>query len=125
MATHTSEDVWLRDSGASFHMTSHRDWFSKYEEFDGGKVYLVDNSHLNIIGHHRFKIRFPDYRVKEIDGVLHIPGLARNLLSASKLGDVRVQFVFSSDGCKMTRGSMVLAKGVRMGTFYRLDACTI
>ena len=50
LATHISEDVWLIDSGASFHMTSHRDWFSKYEEFDGGKVYLGDNSHLNIIG---------------------------------------------------------------------------
>ena len=36
-----------------------------------------------------------------------------------------VQIVFLSDGCKMTRGSMVLAKGVRMGTLYKLDACTI
>ena len=26
---------------------------------------------------------------------------------------------------KHLRGSMVLAKGVRMGTLYRLDACTI
>ena len=125
LATHTSEDVWLIDSSASFHMTSHRDWFSKYEEFDSGKVYLGDNSHLNIFGRGRVKIRFPNGRVKGIDGVLHIPGLARNLLSVSKLGDVGVQIVFPSDGCKMTRGSMVLAKGVRMGTLCRLDACTI
>ena len=90
LATHTSEDVWLIDSGASFHMTSQRDWFSKYEEFDGGKVYLGHNSHLNIVGHGRVKIRFHDGRVKGIDGVLHIPGLARNLLLVSKLGDVGV-----------------------------------
>ena len=125
LATHTSKDVWLIDPCASFHMTSHRDWFSKYEEFDGGKVYLGDNSHLNIIDCGRVKIRFPNGRVKGIDGILHIHGLARNLLSVSKLGDVGVQIVFSSDGCKMTRGSMVLAKGVRMGTLYKLDACTI
>ena len=57
-------------------MTSHRDWFSKYEEFDGGKVYLGDNSHLNIVGRGRVKIKFLDGRVKGIDGVFYIPSLA-------------------------------------------------
>jgi len=48
--------VWLIDSGASFHMTSHRHWFTKYEEFDGGKVYLGGDSHLKIVGHGRVSI---------------------------------------------------------------------
>ena len=49
LAAHASDDVWLIDSGASFHTTSHRRWFSKYEAFDGGKVYLGDDSHLKIV----------------------------------------------------------------------------
>lgn len=49
-AWHASDNLWLVDLGASFHMTSHRSWFSKYEVFDGGKVYLGDDSHLNIVG---------------------------------------------------------------------------
>lgn len=29
LAVQASKDVWLIDSGASFHMTSHRDWLLK------------------------------------------------------------------------------------------------
>ena len=39
------------------------------------------------------------------------------------LNDVGVQVFFSKDGCKMTRGAMVLAKGTRRGTLFQLDAC--
>ena len=75
MAAHPSDDVWLVDSSASFHMTSHRNWFSKYEEFDGGKVYLGDDSHLKIVGQGQVTIIFPDGQVKGINRVMHIPGL--------------------------------------------------
>lgn len=90
LATHTSEDVQLIDSGAHFHMISHRYWFLKYEELDGGKVYMGDNSHLNIVGCCRVKIRFLDGKVKGINGVLQIHALARNLLLVNMLGDVAV-----------------------------------
>lgn len=72
MEIHASKDVWLIDLGASFHMTLRKGWFSKYEKYDGGKVYLGDESHLKIVGHGRVKIRFPDGRVMGIAGVLHI-----------------------------------------------------
>ena len=54
---------------------------------------------------------------------MHIPGLARNLLSVSMLNDVGVQVVFSKEGCKMMRGAMVLAKGTMRDTPFYLDAC--
>ena len=54
---------------------------------------------------------------------MHILGLARNLLSVSMLNDVGVQVVFSKEGCKMMRGSIVLARGTRRGTLFQLDAC--
>jgi hypothetical protein len=122
LAVPASDDVWLVDSGASFHMTSHKEWFSKYEPYNGGKVFLASDSTLEIVGKGRVRIQFPDGRIKGIDGVLHIPGLARNLLSVSKLNDVGVQVTFVHGGCKMTRGSIVLAKGERIGTLYKLDA---
>jgi hypothetical protein len=53
--------------------------------------------------------------------VMHIPSLARNLLSVSSLNDIKVQVLFFRNGCKMTRGSMVLARGARFGTRYKLD----
>jgi hypothetical protein len=43
IGTHVDNDVWLIDSGASYHMTPHREWFSKYEKYDGGDVFLGDD----------------------------------------------------------------------------------
>lgn len=103
-------------------MTFHRDWLSKYDEYDGGKVYLGDDSHLKFVGHGRVKIQFPYGRVKGIAGVLHILGLAQNLLSVSKLCNVGVHISFSQGGWKILRGSMVLAKGFSIGTLYKLDS---
>lgn len=125
LATHASNDAWLIDLGASFHMTFNKDWFSKYEEFDGGKMYLGDDSHLDIVGYGKVKIKFFDGRIRKINGVLHIPRLAQNLLFIRKLIDVGVQVVFFDAGCKMVRGVMVIARSVRYDTLYKLDACTI
>ena len=42
--THVDHEAWLVDSGASFHMTLHREWFCEYERHDGGNVFLGDDS---------------------------------------------------------------------------------
>lgn len=103
-------------------MTSHKEWFSKYDSYDGGKVFLASYSTLEIVGRGRVRIQFPNCRVKGIDGVPHIPSLSWNLLSVSKLNDVGVQVTFVHYGCKMTRGSIILAKGDHIRTLYGLDA---
>ena len=46
--------------------------------------------------------------VKTLLGVLHIPTLARNLISVSKLDDAGVKTVFENDTCKIVRGALVL-----------------
>lgn len=53
-------------------------------------------------------------------GVLHIPGLARNLIFVSKMSDASVHTIFEKDSCKMVRGTMVLMRGVQIGTLYKL-----
>ena len=49
-STHAYLEAWLVDSGASFHMTLHREWFCEYERYDGGNVFLGDDSTTRIIG---------------------------------------------------------------------------
>ena len=55
-----------------------------------------------------------------LSGVLHIPNLARNLISVSRMDDAGVKTVFEKNTCKMVRGSMVLMRGVWIGTLYKL-----
>jgi hypothetical protein len=65
--------------GASFHMTPHREWFCKYERYDGGDFFMGDDLTTKIIGGRKFKLKLMDGRIITLPGVLHILGLARNL----------------------------------------------
>ncbi|MFB8894212.1 hypothetical protein, partial [Microbacterium plantarum] len=51
--------------------------------------------------------------------------LAINIIFVSKLDDVGVKTVFEKDTCKMVRGALVLMRGVRIGTLYKLQGSTI
>ena len=49
-STHEDHEAWLVDSGETFHMTPHREWFCEYERYDGCDVFLGDDSMTKIIG---------------------------------------------------------------------------
>jgi hypothetical protein len=124
-STYAYHEAWLVDSSASFHMTSHREWFCEYEMYDVGNVFLGDDSTTKIIGRGKFKLMLIDGRIKKLFGVMHIPGLARNLISVRKMEDTGVKTLFEKETCRMVRGAMVLLKGVRFGTLYKLHRSTI
>jgi hypothetical protein len=93
-STHADRDVWLIESGASYHMTPHREWFYGYEKYDGGDVFLGDDSTTKILGRGRVKLLLKYGRIRALPGVLHIPKLARSLISISKMEDAGVDTVF-------------------------------
>ena len=45
----SEHDTWLIDSGASCHMTPHREWLCEYEKYNGEDMYLGDDSLASII----------------------------------------------------------------------------
>jgi hypothetical protein len=123
--THEDHEAWLVESCASFHMTPHMEWFCEYERYDGGNVFLGDDSTTRIIGKGKFNLRLIDGRIRTLFGVLHIPGLARNLIFVSKMDDARVNTIFEKETYMMVRGEMVLLKGVRFGNLYKMEGITI
>ena len=88
----SKSDFWLFDSGISFHMTPLREWFYEYERYNGN-VFLGDDSTKKVTRHGRMKLLLNDGRIKTLPGVLHIPGLARNLIFSRKMRDAGVQVV--------------------------------
>jgi hypothetical protein len=70
-------------------------------------------------------LRLIDGRIRTLPGVLHIPGLARNLIFVRKMDDAGVKTIFEKETCRMIRGAMVLLKGVRFGTLYKMQGSTI
>jgi len=95
----------LIDLGASFHFTPHREWFCKYEKHHGVDVFLGDDRKARIIGCRKVKLNLQGGRVRTILGVLHIPILARNLISVRKLDDAGVKTMFEKHTCKMVQGN--------------------
>jgi hypothetical protein len=76
-------------------MTPHREWFSEYEKYDGGDVFLGDDSTTKIMGHGRFKLLLKDGRIRTLPGVLHIPKLSRILIYVRNMEDAGVDTVGS------------------------------
>jgi hypothetical protein len=70
-------------------------------------------------------LRIIDGRIRTLLSVMHIPGLARNLVSIIKMDDAGVKTIFEKETCRMVRGVMVLLKGVQFGTLYKLEGSTI
>ena len=122
--TQSESYFWLIDSGASFHMTPHRERFYEYERYNEN-VFLGDDLPKKIIGHGRVKLFLNDGRIKTLPGVLHILGLAINLTSINKMGDASVQTIFEKDRGKMVRGAMLFLNGVQCGTLYKLLGITV
>ena len=111
-STHVDPEAWLIDSGASFHFTPHREWLCEYEKYDGGDAFLGDDRKARIIGRGKVKLKLQGGRVRKLPGVLHIPTLARNLISVSKLDDAGVKIMFKKDTYMMVWGTLVLMQGV-------------
>eukprot|EP00253_Pinus_taeda_P028109 PITA_28109 len=98
-STHVDYEAWLIDSG--------------------------DDRKARIIGRGKVKMKLQGGRVRTLPGVLHIPALARNLIYVNKLDDAGVKTVFEKDTCKMVRGELVLMRGVRIRTLYKLQGSTV
>jgi len=56
-STYVDHEAWLIDLGASFHSTPHREWFYKYEKYDGGDVFLGDDRKARIVGRGKVKLK--------------------------------------------------------------------
>eukprot|EP00253_Pinus_taeda_P011245 PITA_11245 len=124
-STHIDHEAWLIDSGASFHFTLHRKWLCECEKYDGGDVFLGDDRKARIVDRGKVKLKLQGGRVRTLPGVLHIPALAKNLISVSKLDDAGVKTVFKKNTYKMVWGALVLMRRVRIGTLYKLQGSTV
>ncbi|KAL5841892.1 hypothetical protein ACOSQ3_012495 [Xanthoceras sorbifolium] len=90
-------DIWIMDSGASFHMTSRRE-------------YCNDHA-LKIVGIGTIKLRMYDGTVHTIQEVRHVEGIKKNLLSLGRLDDLRCKVEIEKRIMKIIRGALVLMKG--------------
>ena len=91
------------NSGASFHTTPHREIIQNYAAGDFGKVYLTDDSTLDVVGMGDVQILLPNGSVWLLEKVRHIPDLRRNLISVGQLDDEGHVILFVGGTWKLQR----------------------
>jgi len=70
-------------------------------------------------------IKMDDGIVRELKEVMHLPQLKRNLISVGALKMLALVVSIQDGILKMTKGSMVVMKGVRQNNLYYLKGSTV
>ncbi|KAE8679209.1 Retrovirus-related Pol polyprotein from transposon TNT 1-94 [Hibiscus syriacus] len=119
-------DIWLIDSGATYHMTSRREWFHHYEPVSGGSVYSCNDHALEIIGVGTIKLKMYDGTIKVVRDVRHVKGLKKNLLSYGLLDNNASKIETRKGIMKVFRGALVVLKGEKIAAnLYMLKGETL
>jgi len=130
-STINDEDVWLADSGASDHMTSREEWFTKLQPVgDREKPVTLGNNKVIFAkgkGEIQFEARVGDKITKHtMTDVLYVPGISRNLFSLGAATTKEAEYSGKQDVLKIySKGNLtILGKRFNHG-LYSLDICAV
>ncbi|PNX87194.1 multidrug and toxin extrusion protein 2-like, partial [Trifolium pratense] len=107
---------WMIDSGTSVHVASRRDIFSSYTSGEFGDVKLAHDGVLKCVGLGDVNLEMANGSKLTLKDVKHVSDIRLNLLSVVKLCDEGYNSLFSRDTWKLTKGSMIVARGIKCST---------
>ncbi|GJX75491.1 transposable element [Tanacetum coccineum] len=118
--------AWIMDSACSFHMSPNRDWFVTYEEFDGGNVFMGNDSPCKVVGIGTIQIRMHDGVVRTLTDVRHVPDLKKNLISLGVFDSKGFKYTSENGVLRVSKGALVVMKATKgTSSLYTLQGETI
>ena len=125
ISSNDPRDEWVLDSGATFHMTSRKDWLFDLKDTEGSKVLMGDNTPCDVKGIGSVKLKMADGTMKILKDVRYIPELKRNLISLGTLDTSGYEIKLRGGVLKVLKGIMVAMKGTLNQGLYILQGETI
>lgn len=110
---------WVVDSAASYHATSNKEFFMVYKVGDFGRVKMGNSSHADIVGIGDVCIQTNTGCTLTLKDVRHVPDLRHNLISVQALDLAGFCSNFGNGTWKLTKGSLMVARGTMYSTLYR------
>eukprot|EP00794_Sanderia_malayensis_P011662 gene11662-12866_t len=116
-STSDKQDFWFIDSGATAHMTNNKsilEHVKKYEE--PKKIFLGDNTVIFALGEGTVRLNTSDTEkfVLNLQRVLYVPKLTKNLLSVPAMASMGAEVRFDSGRCIVLKNG----KEFIIGTLY-------
>ncbi|CAH9096206.1 unnamed protein product [Cuscuta epithymum] len=112
------DSSWVVDNGATCHVTSQRDFYSSYTPGNFGNVRMGNNGLSKIAGIGDICLKFDTGIELVLHNVKHVPDMRLNLISAGLLDDDGYSNNFGNGIWKLTRGSLIVARGKRCSKLY-------
>ena len=109
------------DSGCSFHICHHIEWFENLQKSDG-VVLLGNDQECRVIGVGSVRLKMADGSARVFSEVRFIPHIKRNLISLGVLEKKGCSFVSSNGLMKVIKDSKVVMTATRKQSLYYLQA---
>ncbi|GFX70937.1 retrovirus-related Pol polyprotein from transposon TNT 1-94 [Trichonephila clavipes] len=108
-------EVWIADSGASAHMTKHKNYFVDITQFNSLSQYMWEIvMQLWLINCVNIEIRISNkWERHHLTEVWYVPDISRNLFSISQTLKKVFKFQLTKNECCLLRDHRVIMKGVR------------
>ncbi|GJV95640.1 hypothetical protein Tco_1547217 [Tanacetum coccineum] len=113
-------DDHIMDSGASFHATYCKEELERFK-LRSGKVRLADDKTLDIAGVEDVVLKTSFGTSWTLKDVRYILGLKKRLISVGQLDEEGYHVGFEDQQWKVTKGSLVVARGNKRGSLYMVE----
>ena len=111
---------WVLDSGCTYHMCPHKDWFFTYDPVNFSVIHMGNNVKCNVAGIGTSQIKTHDSVIRTLSNVCHVPDLKCNLISLGTLESKGCKYSTEGGVLKVFKGSRTLLKSLRYGSLYIL-----
>ena len=105
------EPSWVIDLAASYHVTSQRVFFSSYSKGDFGHVRMENDMVAKIVGMKDVCLETNTGCRLLLRNIRHVPDIRLHLIFVCDLDDDGYSSQFVEEKWKLTKGSLVVAKG--------------
>uniref|UniRef100_A0A1J3F7G4 Retrovirus-related Pol polyprotein from transposon TNT 1-94 n=1 Tax=Noccaea caerulescens TaxID=107243 RepID=A0A1J3F7G4_NOCCA len=120
-----ADDVWVLDSGCTFHMTARRDWFIDLQDNGGTTILLGDNHSIQSQGQGSIRINTHGGSIKVLHNVRYVPNLRRNLISTGTLDKLGYKHEGGDGKVRYFKNNKTALRGNLVNGLYILDGKTV
>ncbi|KAL5146576.1 hypothetical protein HKD37_06G016399 [Glycine soja] len=118
--SNVNDDDWILDSAHTFHMMPNRDWFVKFQEIDGGKVLMENDTHtFHMMPNRDWLVKFQEIEggkvLMENDGACSI--VAEGTMQIKRLMTLGGTYQGEGGVLRISRGALIV-ETVEKWTIY-------